>query len=279
MRQDIGIFINSSHRAGPIKTVVQFPLSWKAFTKIVVPKDQAMAYTKKQKWPILKIPADVPSYLPPQRQWVMENSIYKFVFFMDDDLSFGTRQKDMKLKKSTPAEMEAMLTLVKSFLIEEEIPIVGISTQNGNNRVEDDFTDITRVTRCYCVNKAIFNIVGKTFAPIPDFVMEDFHINLCFLEQGYSNRVIYKYAQVDSGTNTKGGCSDYRTAKSQKTSANLLAKLHPNYVSVVKKRTKSNWKGFEQDKNGYVTRTDVIVHWKKAFHQKQRPPKGIINFL
>jgi len=277
----IAIFINSSHRADKkIITTEQMPDRWRKFACIVVPHDQVQNYRTANTFPILAIPKDVPQCLPSQRQWVMENAKDDFIFFMDDDLVFHTRTLNGKLKRSTPSRMESMLREVTFHLTMQNIPIVGISCRMGNNRVPEDHTDITRVTRCYAVNKEVFNKVGAVFDPIDTFVMEDFHMNLCFLEKGHKNRVLYKYAQSDSGSNAEGGCSLYRTQEIQKRSALFLKQKHPMFVTVKEKKTKGSWIGFKKDKDGFITRTDVIVHWKKAYRFGIRKPKrGISKFL
>ncbi len=273
----IKIYINSSGRAGNVKTVNQFPDSWKEFTQIVVPHDQYKDYKKKESFPILRIKSTVPSYLSSQRQWVMENSDADIVWMMDDDLSFMTRNSEMKLKKSTTKQMKQMLKAMKLHL--KEIPIVGISTRLGNNRVEDDYADITRVTRCFAIDRKVFNEVGETMAPFEPFCMQDFHINLCFLKKGHPNRVMYNYAQGDSGSNSKGGCSNYRTSDVLATVSKWMAKKHRGFVTVKQKKTKGSWEGFEKDADGFVTRTDVIIHWKKAYRKRRDPNSGLAKYF
>ena len=275
----IGIFINSAGRAGNVKTVLQFPDSWKMITRICVPKSQYRAYKKAEDWPVLAIDDDVPDFLPAQRQWVMENAECKYVWLMDDDLTFMWRNDKMRLKKSGRKNMQRMMEAVLTNL--KEVPIVGISTRNGNNHVTDDSTDITRVTRCYAIRRKIFNKLGVSFTPTPfdDFVAEDFHVNLMFLKHGHRNRVLYNFAQGDSGSNADGGCSEYRDEKVQRKTSLWMEEHHPGIVRAVMKKTKSSWKGFAKDDEGYVHRLDMVIAWKKAFKMKRNKDSGISKFL
>jgi len=279
MSHDIGIFINSSGRPDGVKTLGQFPESWKEFTHIVVPAEQAVDYRNALDWPVLALRQDVPNFLPPQRQCVVEMSEYRYVFMMDDDLTFERRTPEMKLKRCKHKSMKRMLSQVAHAIQNDGVPLVGISTHLGNNRVTEDYTENTRVTRCYCVDKEVFTEVGVNFAPVDDFVMEDFHMNLCLLEAGHGNRVYYNFSQGDSGSNSDGGCSEYRDAACQKRAALLLKELHPEFVTVKEKRTKASWPGFPKDSEGYTVRTDVIVHWKKAFAKGTSKGVGIASFM
>ena len=277
----IGIYINSSHRAETVKSTIQMPDSWKEFTVIAVPHDQVKAYEKHNDWPILGIPEDVPQFLPHQRQWIMENTEYKYVWMMDDDLKFRCRRTegDVRLTNCKRKDLRMLLRTLEDTLHSERIPIVGVSTVFGNNRIETSYTECCRVTRCYCVNKRIFDKVGASFAVFEGFVMEDFHVILCFLENGYIDRCIYTFAQEDAGSNAKGGCSEYRTSKVQERSAFTLAELHPKSVTIQRKTTKGSWSGFEKDRTGKVMRTDVNIQWKKAYVPKRDKKSGIAGFL
>lgn len=276
----IGIYINSSGRASSVKIIKQIPKKWRAICHIVVPSSQAEEYrSANPDWSVVSVDTFIPEYLSSQRQWVMDTTPYDYVWFMDDDLTFLTRHSGVKLRTSTPKDMEALLKLVCLTQRDEGIPLVGISTRLGNNRVTEDHADITRVTQSYVVNKKVFEEVGATFAPFEPFLMQDFHINLSFLKAGKKNRVIYKYAMGGASSNAKGGCSTYRTPELMAKVANFLAEEHKGFVTVKIKKTKGGWGGFPVDEEGNVVRTDVIVHWKKAFQQSKRLRSGISSFI
>jgi hypothetical protein len=92
-------------------------------------------------------------------------------------------------------------------------------------------------------------------------VMEDFHIALTLLEQGYENVVLNNWCHNQAGSGKAGGCSHFRTAEVQTRNADRLSELHPGVVNVVRKTTKSAWGGGE--------RTDVRVLWKKALNARR----------
>jgi len=260
--KDIIIVINSSNRVDKLRTFNKFPkgmIDW----VVAIPKEQNKQYRSVlPKHKLLLIPKDVPQFLPSQRQYCTEYHFdkYKYIFFMDDDLTFFKRNKKLKLKKASTKDIEKMFELVRHTL--NDFPMVGISTRLGNNCITEDFTDTARVTRCYAFSLDVFKKVGAVFNPFEPFVAEDFHINLCFLNKGYNNRVIFKYAQEDIGSNAKGGCSLYRTPKVQEKTAYWMAAHHPEVSVKVKKS--GNWDGFDD------TRVDMIVHWKKAYKPRTK---------
>lgn len=279
---DITIVINSAHRDSII-TYNQFPKHLKEKTVIAIPEYENQHY--KMFLPMEEIsevwlmPKEC-DHLPTQRQLCMNICKTRYIFFMDDDLTFLVRYKDMKLGKASSDDVCDMVATVYESLACDKIPVVGVSTRLGNNRVTGSYAEITRVTRCYALDlKAVRKVGAKFDDLIPDFVMEDFHLTLTMLEHGYKNRVWYMYAQQDSGSNAGGGCSVYRTQELQRKSALALKKAHPSVVTVKEKTTKGSWEGFSKNPDGTVTRTDVIVQWKKAFKPKRKKGGGIERFL
>jgi hypothetical protein len=258
--QDTLIIINSANRADKVITHKLFPkntIDW----KIVVPADQYKEYSKNY-WPRVEaVDDEVPPYLPSQRQWCVEQfqNNYKYIWFMDDDLTFFVRTIELKLEKAGVPDIAYMIHEMRNQL--NKFSMVGISTRLGNNRVTENYADTTRVTRCYAFSTEAFKDVGATFAPFEPFVAEDFHMTLCFLNKGYNNRVIYNYAQEDVGSNATGGCSVYRTPEIQAKTSHWMAENHPE-VRVKVKKAKA-WKGFGD------TRVDMVVQWKKAYKPKK----------
>jgi hypothetical protein len=200
---------------------------------------------------------------------------------MDDDLRFFKRDKDLKLHKCNEAEIIEAFDLVYRHAASFKIPMVGISTQLGNNRVADDYDEICRVTRCYCVDRKIFKEAGASFAPYEPFCMQDFHVSLTLLEKGYPNRVLYTFAQDDVGSNAAGGCSRYRTFEVLERAAKYLTKVHPGHATFRVKKTKGAWEGMgKQDADGNTFRVDITVRWKEAYKPKERSKqKGFSDFF
>jgi hypothetical protein len=206
---------------------------------------------------------------------------YKYIWLMDDDLTFFRRKtKKIKgetkfvLRKCKEKHITKMMYAMHKHL--QEVPIVGISTRLGNNRVTDDYDEINRVTRCYAINTKVFKEVGAVFNPFEPFVAEDFHVALCFLNKGHKTRILHTYAQEDIGSNADGGCSEYRTAEVQKKTSFWMAENHPE-VTVRGKFSKGSW-GLQKLKDGRNYRVDVIVGWRKAYKpKKKRTTTGGLN--
>ncbi len=268
---DTMIIINSSNRVDGIKTHLKFPhdvMDW----AYAVPHDQAGDYAEElgiKNDRVIQIPKYVPQFLSSQRQWIMEEygNSYKYIWLMDDDLTFLYRTEDMKLKKCDSEQVAEMFIEMRRQL--DHFPMVGISTRLGNNRVTTDYDDTNRVTRCYAMSTKAFQDVDATFAPFEPFLAQDFHMTLCFLNKGHNNRIIYTYAQEDIGSNAKGGCSSYRNQELQKKVAFWFADNHPEVT--VKAKSSKNWEGYE----GH--RVDMTVQWKKAYKPVKVRAKGGLN--
>lgn len=235
---EIGIYINSANRADRVLTIRQFPASWKRITYIVVPESQADSY-RHYGWPVLPIPKSVPSFLPPQRQWVMEHAKCDYVFLMDDDLTFEYRYQGLLLKKSDNTAMERMFADTLKFM--ETYPLVGISQRYGNNFELGSVQKNCKVTRCYCVNKSVFLKNKFNLAPFNDFVAEDLYISLEMLKAGYPTRILFNYAQDHKARNQEGGCSLYRTLDVEEKSSKYMALTYPGVVKIQVKKRKGGW--------------------------------------
>jgi hypothetical protein len=188
------------------------------------------------------------------RQFLMEN-YGPYVCILDDDLEFAVRRDDDRTKFRKPKDRDIdELFAVMQNLMGVGHPLVGIAAREGANRQTDPYLPATRQMRVHAINTTLYRKLGIRFDRVR--VMEDFDVTLQFLEAGYSNIVINDYVTNQSGSNTSGGCSAYRTDEVQAESAEKLALLHPGLVKVVTKHTKTSWGGKE--------RKDVIVQWKRA---------------
>lgn len=198
--------------------------------------------------------------LSPTRQWLLENHPgVKFVLF-DDDLAFATRRKDdyTKFLHASPKCIGRMLGRFDDLL--DRYAHVGLMAREGGNRVPVDakgkpvaHLEATRMMRVLGYNR---DMVPKSarFDRLP--TKQDFDMTLQLLRAGYPNAVITEFVHNQAGSNTAGGCSAYRDEAMMAASAEGLRKLHPAFVKVVTKETKTSWGGGE--------RVDVQVAWKKA---------------
>lgn len=271
----IAIYIPSHRRPESQKTFDFIPKNLIKNTFIVVDKKDFKRYKKVYGENVIMCPE---KGICKTRQWIIENSKKKYALMLDDDMNFHIRNKELKLRRCKPKEFTNMVRLLEGWL-EEGIIHVGVSQRFGNNRVEEDYTEITRMNNAYAYNcKKMIELKEKhnvSFDYLENkynkqLVMEDFLVTLSLLQLGFKNRVTYKYAWNQDQSGAGGGCSLYRTSQMQKESAIALAKKFPKYVSVVKKESSKPWKGFNSK-----VRTDVVVRWLKAFKRSD----GITNFI
>lgn len=190
----------------------------------------------------------------PTRQWIIENFSGK-VLIMDDDLVFATRRPEepTKFLPSTGIDINAMLREIEVHL--DLYPVVGLCPREGGNRKLDSISENTRIIRVTGLDTDVLNHYNVRYDRTP--VMEDFDMTLQMLKLGLPNICLNMWVHNQYASNSKGGCSTYRTPALQTEAANKLHELHKPFVKVVKKTTKTAWGGGE--------RTDVVIQWKKAY--------------
>jgi hypothetical protein len=196
----------------------------------------------------------------PTRQAILDFSLTinsESVLMLDDDLEFFVRRKDdpTKLQKATPAQLRAMVKRAGSLL--NKYAHIGVATREGANRSINPLHFNVRLLRALGYRADVLKRERVTFDRLP--VMEDFDVALQLLRLGYPSAQINDYLQDQPGSNVEGGCSTYRSANMQARAARGLAKLHPNFVTVVEKPVPKSGGWFD------VPRLDVRVAWKKAF--------------
>lgn len=177
------------------------------------------------------------------------------VVFLDDDLHFAVRREDDRTRFRQPeaGDISEMFAHINEAL--KTFPMVGIGAREGGNRVTESRVFNTRIMRVLAFRRSYLREKMITFSPMT--VMEDFHVNLQILRSGADTCVLNDWVSNQAGgSNAPGGCSHYRTDAVQTASAHKLAALHPGFVRVVQKATKTAWGG--------GTRTDVVVSWKQA---------------
>jgi hypothetical protein len=192
--------------------------------------------------------------------YAMANITNRKVTMLDDDLAFFVRRTDepTKLEKATPADVKKLFARLENKL--NKHAHAGVAAREGANRCVDDFLYNTRMLRVLSYNAEVLKREKIRYDRLP--VMEDFDVTLQLLRKGYSNVVLNQWAQDQGTSNAPGGCSTYRTPEVQAAGAYGLAELHPEFVTVVQKETKTAWGG--------GTRTDVRIAWKKAYDSANR---------
>jgi hypothetical protein len=178
---------------------------------------------------------------------------------VDDDLWFYKRREDdpTKLREITSEEIRDAFFRMEYMLGREDFAHVGFAAREGANRNTDPYMYNTRIMRVLGYDRQLVQALDAKFSDME--VMEDFHIALSLLRAGHQNVILNDYAHNQAGGSAAaGGCSHFRTPELHALNAERLAALHPGFVKVVKKQTKTAWGGGE--------RTDVNVQWKKAYN-------------
>lgn len=194
--------------------------------------------------------------LAPTRDWIIHSMPGDDkVVFMDDDLHFAVRRGDDRTRFRQPESEDLRMMLRAMDRALDQYPMVGIGAREGGNRVTAEFVFNSRIMRVLAFRRSYLKNKMLTFHPM--VVMEDFHINLQILRSGADTCILNNWVSNQAGgSDAPGGCSTYRSDAVQTASAHKLAQLHPGFVRVVQKQTKTAWGG--------KTRTDVVVQWKQA---------------
>jgi len=246
------IYIHTAGRPDKQITLKSFSSDLVKRTRLVVQDAEKDRYLKLPN--VVVLPGDI-DRLSPTRQWILENAETDKFVMMDDDLTFAHRRPytGTKLYKADIENVETMFTELE-YLLETYIH-VGISAREGNNRVQSNLKENTRMMRLLGYNKPEVLKTGARFDRID--TKQDFDMTLQLLRKGHKNAVLYSFAHNQPGSNNTGGCSVYRDPEMMDRCSRELANLHPEFVKVVEKQTKTSWGG--------GIRTDVRIAWKKAY--------------
>ena len=231
------IYIPTRGRADSQVTLSFFPEELRKAVTLVVDEHEKDLYSKYDCR--IMVCDDTVTDIATKRRFIHDNTDDNKIVMLDDDLRFYIR------KSPTDWHLRYL----------DDYAHCGVSAREGNNRVEALSVETTRYMRLLAYNLDKFD--GIELARTK--VMEDFDINLQLLKKGLPSKISYYYAQGQGSSNAAGGCSEWRTLEVQSAGAELLAKLHPEVVTVVEKETKTAWGG--------GIRKDVKVMWKKALKQ------------
>ena len=260
------IFIPSMRRSHIQYTVESIQKESPFFITVVVPFeewDTYESYRKAKRWSekvdVISPPPDLPQGIGPTRQWILheaskDETDNKFIA-MDDDLTFAVRRGDEpeKFREPQSGEIREMLVTLSELL--DTYAHVSVATREGANRNTEELIHCVRAMRVTGFRRDIAIACGVDHRE--STVMEDFEVTLKLLTSGYENAILNTFVQNQKGSNTAGGASVYRTTELQDAAARKLQARYPDFVKLVRKKTKTAWNGQE--------RTDVIVQWKKAY--------------
>jgi hypothetical protein len=242
-------------------------------TAVCVPAAQARRYVVELGEDlVVAVPDDVIG-IAATRVWILTKYAReegaKRVLMIDDDMDFCYRP-DVKQQKLEIVETQDRMLNMLGWLdrwMDDGFIHVGVSARQGNNNkyIGDNgeyglhaYRDATRMMNMYQYDVEALRKLPIEWGRLP--VMEDFDLTLQLLRMGKPNRVFFEYCWNQRDSGATGGCSKYRTAEMQEQAARTLAQLHPGFVKLVDKESKStstSWKDMKK-------RVDVIVSWRKA---------------
>ena len=255
------IYIPSRGRADLKKqsTYMALPASLKRETLLVVPAQEHAAYAS------LGLPAISPNTsvtgIGPTREWIVKmHSAYRTdprFCMLDDDLAFGRRRIDSPahFREMGPNDFRTLFLNIEKQLT--RYAHVTVCAREGGNRLADSATveENMRPLRVLAYDADVLIREDVHFDEVE--LMEDFHAALSLMRKGYANALLTAWCQGQRQSNEAGGCSTYRTLKTQARAARELARIHAPHVRLTTKTTKHAWGGGE--------RVDVVVSWKKAY--------------
>jgi hypothetical protein len=257
----VKVYIPSLGRPSTQQTFKELNGVRNAEVKIVISPKEIGEYTRHNGGDhLLVCPPGIQGRIGRVRNWIIryhhEHVSDPRMVMMDDDLTFSVRRKDDRTKALPAArqDLERMLDELNANLDGAYVH-GGILAREGANRMADsDVVFNTRVMRVLAVDVRALLAHGIDYERCA--YMEDFDVTLQLLRKGFENFVLCDWWHNQPGSNAAGGCSGTRTLEKQAAAAHKLAKLHPEFVTVVEKQTKTSWGG--------ATRTDVRIQWKKA---------------
>jgi hypothetical protein len=250
------IVIPTFGRVGKQTTFDNLPDKWKQRVDLIVRPCELEAHNKQDPKRRLHVLPEGVERIADVRHWLVHKAQYfksDQLVMLDDDMVFAARRTDEpnKFRNMVDQDFDDMFGDLAAQLL--EYAHAGISHREGANRNTDEYAECTRQMRVLGYQKKIMrslNITGRTK------VMEDFDVTLQLLRLGMPNRLCNMWVHNQGGSAVIGGCSSFRTPEVQAEAAHELHRLHPRYVKVVEKETKTSWGG--------GTRTDVTIYWKKA---------------
>lgn len=267
------IYVPSMGRAGNIGSIGT-TLDFLSQATLVVPNEElksycrvAEAYGARNQVDLNVISCPVAG-IAGVRRWIgelaIDNGEDRFCM-MDDDLRFDVRENiaSYKLRKATKQDVRSMVGWIAAQL-RDDVAHASVSIRMANNTYAGG--NVESLTK---YNKRTLRVLAyqtKEFLAMKHgrvTVMEDFDVNLQLLRAGYRNATTFWWSQDQRGTGSKGGCSSYRTKEAHNASAEALKHLHPDFVKLRNKHTKTSSPEMRD-------RLEVTIQWEKAYVSSQK---------
>ena len=190
-------------------------------------------------------------------------------FIMDDDLKFVKIDPD-QLKATTfgEAEFGEMIDQIDQKM--DEYVFGGLSTHNTPPNAKP-FSECTRIYTNVFYNEK-FDPDTIDWGTDHVLMPEDFHVTLQLLEAGVANVVFNHFRANPSATQSKGGCETFRTLENHNRGQEILAELHPEFVTVYEKEVPNGpWKG--------LMKKALKIKWKQAYESSRVDEMSLEEFF
>jgi hypothetical protein len=160
LQTQLSIVIPSFRRPLRVRTLDAIPPAWRARTWLVVGADEADLYRRVTRHPQVLVHDGLVG-IAAHRQFALDAAPTPWVLFLDDDLRFYVRRSynPARLRDADNAAMGDLFATIEG-LLRRYVPLVGVSSREGNNRVEESLAWNTRVGRAWAVNRLALNSIG-----------------------------------------------------------------------------------------------------------------------
>ena len=204
------------------------------------------------------------------REWLAYNAPKGKIIFMDDNITFSVRIEGYKtprvLNRNNFTDSEIlehqnnMFNWLWDSLDKKDIGIAGISFRPFNRIGMEDIERNKRFFAIWALDCKKYYSQKKNPVYMSDWpIKEDFATGIAIRKMGYDILITNKFAfDKTSGSNAKGGCSNYRNVEFMNSETKRMAEAFPDIISI-KTRNNKNWGGDFEGKESL----DVIVHWSK----------------
>lgn len=204
------------------------------------------------------------------REWLAYNAPEGKIIFMDDNITFSVRLEGYKtprvLNKNNFTDSEILEHQTNMFnwlwksLDKKKVGIAGISFRPFNRIGMEDVERNKRFFAIWGLDCKKYYSQEENPVYMSDWpIKEDFATGIAIRKMGYDILITNKFAfDKTSGSNAKGGCSNYRNVELMNSETKRMAEAFPDIISI-KIRNNKNWGGDFEGKESL----DVIVHWSK----------------
>ncbi|NIU83378.1 MAG: hypothetical protein GWN64_07825, partial [Candidatus Thorarchaeota archaeon] len=187
----------------------------------------------------------------------------EWLFIADDDIKLDVRRDDNnRLFRPMTSEEGVHFLSDHMAICGKRYPLVHPVLRMHADKRKYMYEKNCPALRFVCYHVPTFVKEGVDIAGLGTAFMSDRYAQLFMLSRGYNSIGLAQYCVDDTGTNAKGGCSEYRTPELQSEAAKRLAGAFPDNVSLRVKQGTGAWK----DK-----RLDVTIQWKKFLQDDELP--------